>query len=329
MLEHHRIVLMFSGQGSQYYQMGQAFFDGDARFRNTLLELDAIAKHSVGHSIVDVLYDKRRKKEEPFEAIKSTSAAIFMIEYALVRVLLDDGLKPDYLLAASMGLYAAAATAGALDPRDVLECISKASAVYEAHCPRGAMIAIFGSPTLHRDLRVLHECSDIAAVNFDSHFVISTIQRHVSEITATLDRNGVTFQTIPVSYPFHSRWLNDVSDAAKAVLGTLRCRQPKIPIICCSRAAVIDGVSPATIWNAIRKPIQFRQTIASLEAHGPCCYVDVGPAGTLATFLKYSLPPTSASRTFSILSPFAADLKNYQRLIAARELFADRSVSEI
>ena len=163
MLEHHRIVLMFSGQGSQYYQMGQAFFDGDARFRNTLLELDAIAKHSVGHSIVDVLYDKRRKKEEPFEAIKSTSAAIFMIEYALVRVLLDDGLKPDYLLAASMGLYAAAATAGALDPRDVLECISKASAVYEAHCPRGAMIAIFGSsdtaPRFARTARMLGYCS--------------------------------------------------------------------------------------------------------------------------------------------------------------------------
>ena len=250
-----------------------------------------------------------------------------MIEYALVRVLLDDGMKPDYLLAASMGLYAAAAAAEALDPRDVLECIAKASAVYEAHCPRGAMIAIFGSPTLHRDLRVLHECSDIAAVNFDSHFVISTVQRHVNEITATLDRNGVTFQTIPVPYPFHSRWLNEVSDAAQAALETLQCRQPKIPIICCSRAAVIEDFCPATIWNATRKPIQFRQTIASLEARGPCCYVDVGPAGTLATFLKYSLPPTSASRTFSILSPFAADLKNYQRLISERELFADRSIN--
>jgi hypothetical protein len=41
-----------------------------------------------------------------------------MIDYALVRTLLDDGIRPNYLLAAGLGVYAAAAAAAALDPDD-------------------------------------------------------------------------------------------------------------------------------------------------------------------------------------------------------------------
>lgn len=321
------VVLMFSGQGSQYYQMGRAFFEGNTKFRSTLFDLDAIATRVVGQSIVDILYDDCRKKDEPFEAIELTSAAIFMIEYALVRTLLDDGIKPDYLLAASLGIYAAAAAAAALEPDHALECLAKASAAYESCCPRGAMIAIFGNPALHRELSTLHDYSDVAAVNFDSHFVISTIEEYVDEITSALNRNNVPFQRIPVRYPFHSRWMDAGADAAQAVFGTLTYNRPQIPIICCSRASVVEKISPATIWNAVRRPIQFQQSIAILEMSGPCRFVDIGPAGTLATFLKYALPATSGSKAYPILSPFGGELKNYERLASQRDLFGREPIS--
>jgi hypothetical protein len=73
----------------------------------------------------------------------------------------------------------------------------------------------------------------------------------------------------------------------------------------------------------VRKPIEFERTIAELEKRGPRYYVDVGPAGTLATFLKYALPSTSASRMYSILSPFGTELKNYDRLTSERGLFGN------
>jgi bacillaene synthase trans-acting acyltransferase len=321
------LVLMFSGQGSQYYQMGRAFFDGNAKFRSELLRLDAVATRLVGRSMVDILYHDNRKKDEPFEAIQLTSAAIFMIEYALVRTLLDDGFKPNYLLAASLGVYAAAAAADVLDPADALECITRASTVYETRCPKGAMIAILGRPALHRELRALQDYSDVAAVNFDGHFVVSTLEKHVDQITSELDRNGVAFQKIPVSYPFHSRWMDGCADAAQAIFATLTYREPRIPIICCSQTTVVGPISSAAIWNAVRKPIEFQQSIAKLEMHGPCSYVDVGPAGTLATFLKYALPSTSASKAHPILSPFGVELKNYERLTSQRELFEHQPVN--
>src|SRR4051794_27189016 len=61
------LVFMFSGQGSQYYQMGRIFFDGNATFRNTVLQLNDVAAPLLGRSIIDVLYNDGRRKDEQFE----------------------------------------------------------------------------------------------------------------------------------------------------------------------------------------------------------------------------------------------------------------------
>lgn len=312
------VVFMFSGQGSQYYQMGRAFFDGNPAFRSIFVQLNDVATPLLGRSVIDVLYNDGRRKDELFDEIQFTSAAIFIVEYTLARVLIDDGIKPDCLLASSMGIYAAAAIAAALDPRKALESIIKLAMAYKTRCLTGGMVAILGSPKLHNDLSVLRDNSDVAAINFASHFVISTIGEHLPEIFAVLNRQSVAFQKVAVSYPFHSRWIDPAKEAALAILGNLRYAQPRIPLICCAGSSVLKTLSPEAIWTAVRRPIEFERTIAELEQSDPGEYIDVGPAGTLATFLKYVLPSTSLSRLYPILSPFGADLKNYARLTAER-----------
>ena len=180
------------------------------------------------------------------------------------------------------------------------------------------MIAILGDHALHQKLRALRENSDIAAINYDAHFVISASDEHLDDITAALRHENVTFQKIAASYPFHSRWIDNARAAALETLGTLRYRRHTIPLVCCARTGLVEAVTPEQIWNALRQPIEFKRTIMTLEALGPHDYVDVGPAGTLATMLKYALPPASASRGFPILSPFGQDLKNYERLTLER-----------
>jgi acyl transferase domain-containing protein len=324
-MSERNVVFMFSGQGSQYYQMGRSFFDGNATFRRILLQWNDVATPLLGRSIVDVLYNDGKKKHELFNEIKLTSAAIFIVEYALARTLIDDGIKPDYLLASSMGIYAAAAIAAAVDPREALESVIRLATIYEARCPKGGMLTILGNSKLHDDLSALRKNSDIAAINFDSHFVISTSDEYLDERTAVLLHENVAFQKLAASYPFHSRWIDGTNGAALEVLETLRYRQPMIPLICCAHTTVLEALTAETIWNALRKPIEFERTITELEKRGPHYYVDVGPAGTLATFVKYALPSKSASRGYPILSPFGSDLKNCERLTSEVGLFENHT----
>src|SRR5262245_6689513 len=115
-------VFMFPGQGSQYYQMGADLFARHAGFKAHILRLDAVAKDLLGRSIVELVLDPGRKKADMFDLY--SSPAIFVMEYALARCLIEAGVMPDYLLSSSMGAYAAAAIAGATTPEAALRALA-------------------------------------------------------------------------------------------------------------------------------------------------------------------------------------------------------------
>lgn len=310
-------VFMFSGQGSHYYQMGRALFDAHAGFRSRLQSLDAIAAPLVGRSLIDCLYNSGYSKADTFDRTVLTSPSIFMIEYALAQTLMEDGVQPDYVLGASLGTFAAACVAGSMTVEQTLPLIVKHARTFESRCPHGSMVAILASPDLYRTEPALHDNAEMAGVNFASHFVISAAGDHLTRVLAYLKENGHTYQPISVSQAFHSRWMDDARGPCLDELTAVTIRAANIPVVCCARRGIVDTITAETLWAAMRDPIQFADTIEGLEARGPHRYIDVGPAGTLATAVKYNLRPGSASSTAGILTPFGKDVDNYRKLVSA------------
>ena len=72
---------------------------------------------------------------------------------------------------------------------------------------------------------------------------------------------------------------------------------------------------PSVAAGITLKPIQFEAAILGLEREGPWTYVDLGPSGTLATFLKYLLPKTTHSRTHHVLSRHGREVENLKRVM--------------
>ncbi len=99
------LVFMFSGQGSQYYHMGKELFKENTVFRQSMLEMDAIAARRIGTSIVEEIYHPGKRVSDPFDSILFSHPAIFMIEYSLYKVLEDRGIYPDYVLGSSLGEF--------------------------------------------------------------------------------------------------------------------------------------------------------------------------------------------------------------------------------
>jgi acyl transferase domain-containing protein len=98
----------------------------------------------------------------------------------------------------------------------------------------------------------------------------------------------------------------------------LLLRPPTIPIMCCAKAEMLPDIVPADyFWNVARKPIQFMQALNTLERSGPWQYIDVGPAGTLANFVKQNLTSQSASQHHTVMTPFGSELRNLERLETA------------
>ncbi|GGA41447.1 ACP S-malonyltransferase [Dyella nitratireducens] len=308
-----KTVLLFSGQGSHHFQMGRELFERDAHFRAAMLHADEVFRERCGESVVDVLFAVRHARNAPFDRLLHSHAAIFMVEHALATSLTDAGVRPDLVLGASLGTFAAAAVAGHLDPCDALLAVIEQAIAVETHCQRGCMIAVMGDWERCLPPELLASC-ELAGTNFATHAVISLPATHAEEIESRLRRSGVAFQRLPVGYAFHSRWIDAAESPYQAFLRTLPLRQGSMPLVCCAQGKALHEFSASHLWSVVREPIRFQHTIGMLASQGEHCYIDAGPGGTLATFLKYALPAGSASSIHHVMSPLGSDMQRLSGL---------------
>lgn len=312
---HSKTVFMFSGQGSQYFQMGKQLFESNPVFRDWMLHLDGLVNRLCGHGVVQAIYGS--PKSEEFSKTALTHPAIFMIEYSLAQCLMDQGLHPDLTLGASLGSFAAAAVGGHLGAEEALAAVVEQARTFAATCGRGSMVAVLAEPALF-DQPWLGQWSELSGVNLKNHFSVSAPQGALPGLEQALRDRGVTFQRLAVEHAYHSRWIEGAAAPYLQYLRTLPQRRGALRLVCCEQARTLQELPADFFWRVVRHPIRFKDTVEHLERQGPWHYIDVGPSGTLATFVKYLLEPGSASTAAPTLTPFGQDLKNLAALAAAR-----------
>ena len=187
---------------------------------------------------------------------------------------------------------------------------------FEASCERGGMIAYLRSVAVRRAAFLNHR-SELAGINFKSHFAVSAVGMELDAIESVLKQRRVAHQRLAVSFAFHSRWIDNARDRVLSFMRSVRRRKSALPLACCAQATPLHDVPDDFFWRVVRQPIRFRDTVAHLERQGPHRYIDLGPSGTLATFVKYGLAPESRSTTHAVLTPFGQDEKNLASLLAS------------
>jgi acyl transferase domain-containing protein len=313
---HPQTAFLFSGQGSQYFHMGRPLYEGNDTFREWMDRLDELARRWSGSSVIAALYSAARGKGDPFDRTLLTHPAIFMVEFALAQTLMQNGIRPDVVVGVSMGSFAAAAVAGFIGVDDALHAVIRQAMALEECSTPGGMTAVLADPALFGE-DFLQGSSVLAAVNFASHFVVSARPAELAGIEASLKQRNVSFQRLPVSFPFHSQWIDAARTPFQSFMTSIPFKPGTVPLVCCDRTETLSALPDHYFWDVVRQPIRFRETIARLEQDGARRYIDVGPAGTLATFLKYGLPASSHSTAHTILTPYGTDQKNLAALTAS------------
>ena len=310
-----KTVFLFSGQGSHYYQMGRKTYAERGVFWRSMHELDEIARPFVGQSLITTLYDDRLKASDVFDDLMLTHPAIYMVELSLARALINQGVRPDLTLGASLGAFVAATVAGAITPENALSLVIEQARIFSTHCSPGGMLAVLAAPSLH-DSEPLKSLSEIASVNFSSHFVLAAASDSLPRIRRHLEQLNISFQDLQVAYPFHSRWMESAHAPFEPALKGLELKPGALPMVCCMRSELLDSLDANYFWDVARQRVEFERTMARLEETGPFNYVDVGPSGTLATFLRYSLSRDTRSQVFPTLTPFGREQANLAMLHA-------------
>jgi bacillaene synthase trans-acting acyltransferase len=308
------IVFMFSGQGSQFYNMGKDFYLSNNIYRENMIKLDKVFKDIVGDSVISQLYGDKISKGNEFNRTLYTHPAIFMQEYSLAQVLLDMGIYPDYVLGSSLGEFVSATVAGVMSYEDTMENLIKQAQLLEASCSRGSMIAVVNDYSIFNEAPELHQNSELAAVNYQSHFVVSGSLEGLAKVERYLSSKEVLYVKLPVSFAFHSSHVNCIEQAYIDYLKSKSFKEPKVAFVSCLTGKKETYFDFDYFWKVVREPMDFPSALHSISKEKECIYIDLGPSGTLANFAKYNLPREMHKDVFSIITPFNNNIRNLDKL---------------
>lgn len=318
------VVFMFPGQGCQFYQMGRELYQNNSVFHRWMNELDALIRVELGHSLIAGIYDANNARSKTFDDIRISHPAIFMVEYALGKTLIEQQIKPDYLLGTSLGELAAAALAEALPLSDAIRFVTHQGQLFHRRqfpATEGAMLAILCDESLYQQTPLLHDHCDIAAYNAQSLIVIAGQSARIADAERYLSSQDIVFQRLPVKQAFHSRHIDFLKPEVDVLASELRLRPTQIPVIACHNTETLNQLTTDHFWRTIREPICFSQTLARIEREAAergesMIYLDLGPSGTLANLIKQNIRDRQVPQTFAVLSPFGRDLEKFDETLA-------------
>ncbi|MEO0968371.1 MAG: type I polyketide synthase [Cyanobacteria bacterium J06639_18] len=202
------IVFMFPGQGSQYVNMGRKLYQNQPIFKSECdrcLELlkPHLDKFNLDIDLHSLLFpqpeDDLEKVTQQLKQTAITQPALFVIEYALAKLLISWGIHPQAAIGHSIGEYVAACIAGVFDLEDALSAIAIRGKLMQEQ-PPGTMLAVNLSASQAKPF--LTEKLSLAASNSPSLSVISGEVEAVEQLEHRLTESRVDYRRLHTSHAF-------------------------------------------------------------------------------------------------------------------------------
>ena len=282
-----KIVFMFSGQGSQYVNMGRELYEHEPVFRESLNLCADYLLEPLGIDLRDALYPSQADEHAVAERLNQTwltQPALFSIEYSLARWWMSLGIEPAAMVGHSIGEYVAACLAGVFTLQDGL-----AIAAYRGRLmndvPTGEMLAVsLPASALH-----LSGSLSVAAINNPGQCVVSGPTPEIAALEEDLARQSVACRRLLTSHAFHSAMMDPVLDTFEQRLRSITYQAPSIPYLSNVTGTWIkpEEATNPTYWTKhLRHTVRFSDCIAKIISDPSQILMEAGPGNTLTSLVR-------------------------------------------
>ncbi len=278
------IVFMFSGQGSQYVNMGLELYKTETRFRAEIDRCSEILETHLSLDLRNILYPDEGNTEEASRKLGQTfitQTALFAIEYALARLWMTWGIHPKAFIGHSLGEYVAACLSGVFSLRDALSVVAARGRLMQ-ELPEGSMLAVFLS---EKDIQpYLNERISLAVINGPSLCVVSGEKEAIKDMEKDISGKNVNCRRLHTSHAFHSRMMEPILTEFTNHVKRVGLNPPRIPFVSNLTGTWItsDEATNPDYWAGhLRRTVRFSDGIQELLKEPDRVLLEVGPGHTL------------------------------------------------
>ena len=279
-----KIAFIFPGQGAQACGMGKDFYEQTETGKRIFDK----ATQLMGFSMPQLCFEENDR----LDITEYTQAAMVTASIAMMRVLEENGIRPDVAAGLSLGEYCALAAAGVMSDEDAIRTVRQRGIFMQEAVPvgQGAMAAI-----LALDAAAIEEVTGamegvwIANYNCPGQIVISGEKAAVEEACEKLKAAGAKRAVmLNVSGPFHSGMLTAAGEKLGQVLSRVELHEPRIPYVANVTAQYVKsaGEVKELLTRQVSSSVRWQQSVEAMIGDGVDTFIEIGPGKTLAGFMR-------------------------------------------
>ncbi|MEH2128204.1 beta-ketoacyl synthase N-terminal-like domain-containing protein [Nostoc sp.] len=295
-----KVVSLFSGQGSQYLEMGRELVMNFPLMRRLHGYMDSLLLKDNLQPLSEIVFPHpvfgEAEKNVQIAALQRTEyaqPAIGVLSAGMYSILQQAGFKSDFVAGHSFGELTALWAAGVLSTEDYLFLVkARGQAMAAPEDPdhdAGSMLAV--KEDISKVEAVLKHFPQVAIANQNSptQFVLAGPTAEIARIKEALHEKGYTAVLLPVSAAFHTPLIAFAQKSFAIATKSVKFQSPKIPVYSNvtskqypKEAQGIQKILESHLSNSVL----FKQEIENIYAAGGTCFVEFGPRRILTNLVK-------------------------------------------
>lgn len=279
-----KTAFIFPGQGVQYTGMGKDFYEQFPVCR----EVFETASQVTGLDMKALCFEE----DSRLHITEYTQVAMLTVEAAILKAVLEKGVKSQINAGLSLGEYGALLASGVLSEEDAFRVVRQRGILMQEAVPAGgAMSAVIGTDTelIEKICKQTDGIVSIANYNCPGQIVITGEEKAVVNAGEALKAAGVRrIVPLKVSGPFHSAMLKGAGEKLGDVLSDIELGNIEVPYVtnvtgeCVTDSAQVKELLVKQVYSSVK----WQQCVEEMIRQGVDTFIEIGPGKTLTGFLR-------------------------------------------
>ncbi|MFN6560913.1 MAG: SDR family NAD(P)-dependent oxidoreductase [Nostoc sp. ChiSLP01] len=295
-----KLVALFSGQGSQYLDMGRELTINFPSLGQTYSQIDNLLAANNLQPVSEVVFpapvfdlDGKTAQMKLLQQTEYAQPAIGAFSAGLYKILQQAGFKPDFAAGHSFGELTALWAAGVLSEEDYFFLVkARGQAMATPTDPQfdaGAMLAVKGDVNQVTEIIQSFPEISIANLNSQNQMVLAGTKAKIVNVQEALKTQGFSTVLLPVSAAFHTSLVAYAQQPFAKAIEKVTFNEPQIPVytnVTGKRYPNEAQVIQKFLKEHLRSQVLFKQEIENIYAEGGYCFVEFGPRSVLTNLVK-------------------------------------------